>query len=131
MGGGRDLGALLRGMSPELNAESVAFCASDVVPDSAIGFFREVEGTTVILTESEADRLGLEVRFRAAWITLTVESDLEAVGFLAAVARALAESGIACNVISAIHHDHLFVPLHAAEPAMNALQKLQARAADT
>ena len=131
MGRGRDLGALLRGMNPELNADSVAFCASDVVPDSAIGFFREREGTTVILKEAEAERRGLDIRFRAAWITLTVNSDLEAVGFLAAVTRALAETGIPCNAISAIHHDHLFVPMHAAKSAMTTLRNLQANWADT
>lgn len=35
---------------------------------------------------------------------------LGAVGFLAAVAKALAEQGTACNAVSGVYHDHLFVP---------------------
>ena len=46
----------------------------------AVATFREPEGWTVILEENATLARGLEPRFRAAWITLTVYSDLEAVG---------------------------------------------------
>ena len=60
------------------------------------------------------------------WITLSVPSDLTAVGLTAAVSRALADSGVACNVIAGHHHDHLLVPVESAGTAMEVLQALQA-----
>jgi len=65
------------------------------------------------------------VRLRAAWLTLAVASDLHDVGLTAAVAGALADAGIACNVLAAVHHDHLFVPLERADAALAALAALQ------
>ena len=78
-----------------------------------------------MLKKEDAARHGIEGTFEAAWITLTVHSDLAAVGFLAAVAAALASEGIPCNAIAAFHHDHLFVPVAMAERAMAALERLQ------
>lgn len=124
-----DLEKLLRTMRPVLNAGVVVFSVlppgHDVATVPAIGLFREAEGTTVILEEEKASGLGLAPLFRAAWITLTVHSDLHAVGLTAAVSRVLADAGISCNVIAAVHHDHLFVPAHAGEEALHLLRQLQ------
>jgi uncharacterized protein len=124
-----DLDELLRRMNPILHSGVFVFCllppelpAADV---AAVGWVREPEGVTVILEEHAAETLGLTATFRAAWITLSVPSDLEAVGFTAAVSRALADAGIACNVVAAIHHDHLFVPVERGQDALNALRLLQ------
>lgn len=65
------------------------------------------------------------ILFRAAWITLTVHSDLSAVGLTAAVAGALAQANISCNVIAGAYHDHLFVPFESAAQAMEILRRLQ------
>jgi uncharacterized protein len=62
-----------------------------------------------------------------ARITLQVRSDLEGVGLTAAVSSALAKAGIACNVIAAFHHDHLFVPWERREEAMEILRDLSAQ----
>ena len=59
-----------------------------------------------------------------ARITLTVHSALEGVGLTAAVAGALAQAGIACNVVAGYHHDHLFVPWDRREEALAILQRL-------
>jgi uncharacterized protein len=59
-------------------------------------------------------------------ITLRIHSSLEAVGFLARIAAELARLGISVNVVSAFHHDHLFVPAGRAEEAMAALRALAA-----
>jgi len=52
---------------------------------------------------------------------------LAAVGLTAAVARALADAGISCNVVAAAHHDHLFVPVDRAAEAIEALSRLQSQ----
>jgi hypothetical protein len=92
--------------------------------------FTEDEGLTLILAQDAADASGLPYDLVTAWITLTVSSALDAVGLTAAVAGALADAGLSCNVIAATHHDHLFVPETAAAATLAVLQDLAARAAD-
>ncbi len=87
--------------------------------------FREVEGLSLILPEQDAVSRGLAVLFRAAWISLEVHSDLEAVGLTAAVAAALTHRGISCNVVAGTFHDHLFVPVDRADEALECLRRLQ------
>lgn len=129
MSGERALDRLLAGMRPELQPGTYLFCTLSPgapVPDlTALATFREAEGLTLVVEENEAGRRSLAGDFRAAWITLTVHSDLAAVGFLAAVSAALAADGIPCNPISAYHHDHLFVPIEQAQRALAALKRLQ------
>ncbi len=123
-----DLGSMLRCMKPELNFGEYVFCSvdADSLPPTAdpIGWFREPEGTTLILPRSQADALGLSYSFVSAWITLAVHSALEAVGLTAAVSQVLAEAGISCNVVAAYFHDHLFVPVREARRAVELLQNL-------
>ena len=83
--------------------------------------FQETEGLTVI-TASADDTPGDN---RWAWLDLSVYSDLQAVGFLAEVARALSEAGIPCNAVAAYHHDHIFVPWDRAEDAKSAIEALR------
>ena len=49
-------------------------------PTSVVVSVREPEGLAVILTEQDAAGLGHTASYVAAWISLTVESDLAAVG---------------------------------------------------
>ncbi len=97
----------------------------DVFSD-AIGVFRESEGTTIILPRRVADAHGLVYDFVAAWITLTVNSALDAVGLTAAFASALTNAGISCNVVAALHHDHIFVPVADGTRAVEVLNALSA-----
>jgi uncharacterized protein len=60
-------------------------------------------------------------------ITLTVHSALDGVGLTAAVASALAAEGIACNMVAARHHDHVFVPEAQAQRALAVLERLAMR----
>ena len=122
-----DLGALLRSLRPVLNPGVFVFCVTDGdVPAEwrPLATMREAEGTTVIVEAEVAKAHGLTPIFEAAWITLTVNSSLEAVGLTAAFARALADAGISCNVVAAVHHDHLFVPLAEGRRALAVLQEL-------
>ncbi len=94
-----------------------------------IATFLEPEGVSLIVDESVAAAHRLTPLFRSAWITLTVNSDLQAVGLTAAVSKALADEGISCNVVAAVNHDHLFVHVERAEDALAALRALQRSAA--
>lgn len=90
-----------------------------------VGCIRETEGCSLIVTEEEALRAKLPILFRAAWITLAVNSDLAAVGLTAVVSKALADRQIACNVVAGAHHDHLFVPVDQAEAALSCLSAIR------
>ena len=124
-----DLGELLRSMSPRLNDGVYVFLSlppgANIREFDPIATFHEDDGLSVVVEESHARATGLPILFRAAWITLTVNSDLNAVGLTAAVAGALADKGISCNVIAAANHDHLFVPIELAGSAIAALEALQ------
>ena len=128
-----DLDTLLAQMQPALDPGRYAFVVlpPDVSPDpaSVVATMREPEGLSAVLAEHEAIALGLPITFTAAWITLTVHSDLAAVGLTAAFADVLARAGIGCNVIAGVHHDHVFVPVERAQDAMEALRALQYSAA--
>lgn len=84
----------------------------------------EDEGTTAVVTVEEAERRGWSVDFRAAWLTVTVHSSLEAVGLTAALAEVLTDLGIPCNVLAGYFHDHLLVPLDRVDEAIQGLESL-------
>ncbi|MNG09814.1 ACT domain protein [compost metagenome] len=128
MAGETSLTTLLRSMNPQLNDGAYVFCsltdAAQLDGVQPLGSFQEAEGLTVILPRLQAEQLRLPYSYVAAWLTLHVHSALEAVGLTAAVASALAQAGISCNVIAGFYHDHLFVA-HADGPrALAVLQQL-------
>lgn len=96
----------------------------DLTSLAPLAFFREREGLSLILEEDAAQQAQLKILFRAAWITLEVDSDLAEVGLTARVSTALAQAGIACNVVAAARHDHLFVPVEEGPRALAILQNL-------
>ena len=124
-----DLDILLRSMAPVLNAGSFVYAqAADDCPidiKQVVAFVREPEGLSLVVSEAYANQLGLQILLRCRWITLTVNSDLQAVGLTAAFATALGDVGISCNVVAGASHDHIFIPEADAERAMDALLKLQ------
>ena len=124
-----DLTHLLRGLQPHRNPGVYAFVTlpdgHDIAPLQPLAVFREAEGATAVVALTRAESAGLPIHLRAAWLTLAVPSALDDVGLTAAVAGALAEAGIACNVIAAVHHDHLFVPVEQADAALATVRALQ------
>lgn len=100
--------------SPSIRAEAAAVIDED-------------EGTTLVVPTEVARANGWAVDFEAAWLTLDVHSALDAVGLTAAVSTALTDAGIACNVLAGYHHDHLLVPVHRVDTALNALATLRHR----
>lgn len=126
--GERNLDTLLQQMTPEVHPEVFSYCC---FPDNQlppgltpVGTFHEAEGLTAIVPLEQAQALGLPHQFECRMVTLTVHSALDAVGFLARISAALAAQGIACNVVSGFHHDHLFVPTDRLGVAMQALKRL-------
>ena len=124
-----DLNQLIQSMDPVLHEGVYVFSSVERKDDlgeiNFVASIEEAEGISVVLHEADATSLGLEVLFRAAWITLTVHSDLEAIGLTAVIAGAFAKAGISCNVVAGTFHDHLFVPVDKAEAAMQVLRKMQ------
>ncbi|WP_308916726.1 ACT domain-containing protein [Jannaschia sp. LMIT008] len=115
----RDTGAMIAGMDPVLDLREYVFTTDPPDLDAAIATIREDEGLSAIVPFA-----GSGVPMRR--ITLRVASDLEGVGLTAAVATALTDAGIACNMVAGHHHDHAFVPSRDAD---RALAVLHARAA--
>lgn len=129
--GESDLRRLVGGMKPVLADEEYAFCTLDEemlesLDSLPVSTFREPEGLSVILPAEEATRRGYHSSFPCRMITLSIHSDLEAVGFLALITGRLAEAGISVNAVSAYYHDHLFVPLDRAHEALSILKQLSA-----
>ncbi|WP_448952733.1 ACT domain-containing protein [Labrys neptuniae] len=132
----RDRRAMIAGMSPELKDGSFVFCSTVdrglavACAEKALGMFLEQEGHSFILATKEAQALGFDISMPMRQITLTVHSALDGVGLTAAVASELADSGIACNMVAAYCHDHVFVPEDAAAQALAVLRALQTRQAE-
>lgn len=128
MSGETNLDRLIATMRPALHPGTYVFATTrDPYSMQDLGprmVFREDEGTTLILLREEADRAALAHTFPSRMITLNVHSSLEAVGFLAAITARLAKLDIGVNPVSAFYHDHLFVPVDAADAVMAALEAM-------
>ena len=133
MSGERDLAKLLQNMKPEIHEDVFVFCSisnDDKIAATLdpIHIFREREGITFVVRRDDAESAALPYQFASRLITLTVHSSLEAVGFLAAVTGRLAGAGIGVNAVSAFYHDHLFVPEHRADEALQLLRDMARQA---
>ena len=127
----RDAGEMLAGMTPELKSGQYVFCAAgdrNWTLLRPLAMFHEAEGVSLILERGAAEAAGFPIEAPMALITLNVYSALDGVGLTAAVSGALAKAGIACNMVAALHHDHVFVPAERADAALAILLDLQARA---
>ena len=131
MKGIKDIETLLGGLEPTLSEEEYVFCSfagaeyGDFKELNPIGIFRESEGLTLIIKRKTAESNSMEYESTFRLMTLKAYSNLNAVGFTAAVSSKLAEKGIAANVVAGFHHDHIFVLSDQADAAMDALHELQ------
>ena len=123
------LDELLKSMEPVLNAGRYAFVSVPaghaLDPSLIIASIREPEGLSAVVPLEVAMQQGIVPVLVCAWITLTVHSDLQAVGLTAAFAAALGDAGISCNVVAGVCHDHIFVPEIEADEALAILCRLQ------
>lgn len=126
--GETSLSKLTRNMKPILNEGDYVFVTTKNLNQidriKTILEFKEAEGTTVILTKNVADQLNLSYEFITSWITLSVHSSLNAVGFTALFSTALAKNGINCNVVAGYYHDHIFVNKKNEKQTMKILENL-------
>jgi hypothetical protein len=119
-----ELAVLLRTMEPVLWPEPYGFAVgAGELPVQPFATVAEAEGLTVVAPLAGMTAAGM-VSQPWARISLTVQSDLAAVGLTAAFATALGREGISCNVIAGVHHDHLFVPWDRRHAALAALEAL-------
>lgn len=131
MSGEMDLAVLLRSMEPVLDAVPYGYGVTAVgvaVPVGAFAVIAEAEGVTVVAEVSLLEGAGIAFDGHWARISLTVHSDLAAVGLTAAIAAALAAQGISANVVAGYFHDHVFVQWARRTDAMAALWALAAAA---
>lgn len=129
MAGISNLQTLLSSMEPTLNDGEYVFCTVSeeiykTLSVKPLMMFEEKEGITLILKKEQADDNKLEYEAIWSFISLSIHSDLEAVGLLATITNALANEGISVNAISAYYHDHLFVLKNRAEDAIKVLEDL-------
>ena len=137
--GEMDLAIMLENSRPIVNPGEYFFVPIDdetlnKLPRSATLFeFKEHrspkkphEGTTIIIERSEAEKHGIKPKddYVAAWLTLEVQSSLEAVGLTAVFAKALGDAGVSANVVAAYYHDHIFVGVEDKEKAEKVLLEL-------
>ena len=128
MSGETSLNELLKTLTAQL-VEGVYVFAT--LPDGSVPeniaarmVFREAEGTTLILRKSEAETFALDYEFPCRMITLNVHSSLEAVGFIARIAKELTKHDMGVNPVSGFFHDHLFVPDGREQDAMRILEQI-------
>lgn len=131
MTGEMDLAVLLRSMEPVLDARPYGYGVLPpgvAVPDGldAFAVIKEAEGLTLVARADALDRDGIVYQGHWARISLTVHSDLAAVGLTAAIAAELARHGISANVVAGYYHDHVFVQWDRRAAAIVALTALTA-----
>lgn len=128
MGGETDLKKLIGSLECKLNDKLFVFITlgSKEIPESIspVMVFREEEGITLIATQDEAEACRLEYEFPCRMITLNIHSSLEAVGFMAKIATALAAHDMGVNPVAGFFHDHIFVPDGREKEAIDILEKL-------
>ena len=131
MTGETQLATLLRSLDPELAAPEVVFVSfadaqyGDYADLQPLAMVQEAEGMTLVVQKALADQFQLAYDGVFQCITLKVHSSLQAVGLTAAVSRQLAQRGISANVLAGYYHDHIFVPAHLADKALEALTELR------
>mgnify|MGYP001552987110 FL=1 len=123
--GETDLAAMLASLAVTRRPGVFSYIAVEIPNPGLLAAAQAVvkEGTltTIVLPVEAAERSGQLVTVRFAWLTLTVQSSLEAVGLPAATSTRRAELDMPCNVRAGYHHDHLLVPVDRVDDAITAL----------
>ncbi len=105
-----DANEFLDGGRVSVSTETYAVCRTDRDHPAAFATVREAGETTVVVEEGDLDDIDAD-DVETGWKRLTFEMELpfELVGFLAAVATALAEADVSVFVLSSYATDHVLV----------------------
>ncbi len=131
MSGEMDLTVLLRSMEPVLDGVPYGYGVVPVgatIPGGVFAQIAEAEGVTVVGKASVLERAGIAFDGHWARISLSVHSDLSAVGLTAAIAAALAGQWISANIVAGYFHDDVFVQWDRRADAMAVLRALAVEA---
>jgi len=130
MPGEKDLLKLLENLSPAMSEDEYVFCTfedstygnfSDLEPFASV---KEKEGLSLVLEKKKAERANIKFESIFRCISLGIHSDLTSIGLTAKISSVLCENDISSNIIAGYFHDHVFVPSHQAENALDVLHKL-------
>jgi len=123
-GGETDLQAILASLDVERRAGTYGFVETDPgdpPPDGAVAMIDERRTVSWVVPLPHP-----QAQFPSAWLTLSTETSPAAVGLTGVLGRALADEGIAVNVLAGLRRDHLLVPVDRADDAMVTLRGLAA-----
>jgi hypothetical protein len=126
-----DPAEFLRGGTVSVSDETYAVCRTDRDHPDAFATVREAGETTVVVPEGDLDAVDADA-VEPGWKRLTFEMELpfELVGFLAAVATALAEADVPVFVLSSYATDHVLVKRADLDTAVQRLADLGCAVAD-
>lgn len=111
--------------------DTYAVCRTDHNHPDAFATIQDETETTVVIEQDDVDTVDAS-EIESGWKRLTFEMDLpfELVGFLAAVASALAEVDVSVFVISTYSTDHVFVKEGELDAAVLRLEDLGCNVTD-
>ncbi|ELZ45972.1 hypothetical protein C464_11555 [Halorubrum coriense DSM 10284] len=114
-----------------VSEETYAVCRTDGDRPDAFATVREANETTVVVEQGRVDAVAADA-VEHGWKRLTFEMELpfELVGFLAAVATALAEVDVSVFVVSSYATDHVFVKERDLSAAVRRLKSLDCEVGD-
>ena len=120
-----DPSEFLEGGTVSVAAETYAVCRTTGEPPPAFATVRDGSETTVVVEAGAVDSLDVAA-VEPGWRRLTFEMELpfELVGFLAAVATALADADVSVFVCSSFSTDHVLVPEADLDTAVSQLEGL-------
>jgi ribosome-associated protein YbcJ (S4-like RNA binding protein) len=121
-----NLNAVLRAVTPNLHEGRWVFASFERRPPFDLEIaasIREGSAMSTVIAEQDAERLSLPYEQVWAWIECP-STRAGAVRATGALLAALGRATIACNVITGIGGDHLFVPFDQREDALAVLDEL-------
>ena len=89
------------------------------VPKNAVAMIKETKGTTLVVP---TNKTGGEI---FALISLMNETKLTQTGITAKFSKALSDAEIPCNVFAGFYHDHILVPYHLREKAIEIISLIE------